>query len=169
MIEEGTPPSPWWYRRRPYLIAAIYGVGFLLSNVSFDGRRALPAAVQWGSRWGDSGVSILFWAGVALAVAGWLVRVSGTAYLRGDVVFAGDVQRDRLIIAGPFRYVRNPLYLGDDLLALGIGLYAAPLGFAIVVIANVLFGVVLAMVSPTTPTARRFRRFCRACGRLPSP
>ena len=60
------------------------------------------------------------------------------------MVFAADVQRDRLIVDGPFRYVRNPLYAANVLLALGIGLYAPPLGFAIIVLGNVAFVALLA-------------------------
>jgi hypothetical protein len=81
---------------------------------------------------------------VQLALLGWLARYFGTAYLHGDVVFAADVQRHRLVVAGPFRYTRNPLYLGNDLLALGIGLYAPPLGFAIILLGNIIFGIILA-------------------------
>jgi hypothetical protein len=77
-------------------------------------------------------------------VLAWLWRFAGTSYLRGDVVFAADVQRDRLIVDGPFRYVRNPLYLGNMFLALGIGLFASPLGFAIIVLGNLIYNPMLA-------------------------
>jgi protein-S-isoprenylcysteine O-methyltransferase Ste14 len=144
-LSVNAPPSPWWYRNRGPLIGAIYGCGFFFGYLQFsDGAHAVPAAVTWGLRGGAWGVYSLFWAGVQLGLLGWLARFLGTAYLRGDVVFAANVQRDRLIVAGPFCYTRNPLYLGNDLLALGIGLYAPPLGFAIIVLGNIIFGIVLA-------------------------
>jgi protein-S-isoprenylcysteine O-methyltransferase Ste14 len=143
-LSVNAPPSPWWYRNRGPLIGAIYGCGFFLGYLQFGDAHAVPAAVTWGLRSGAWGVYSLFWAGVQLALLGWLARYFGTAYLHGDVVFAADVQRDRLIVAGPFRYTRNPLYLGNDLLALGIGLYAPPLGFAIIVLGNIIFGIMLA-------------------------
>jgi len=144
MSEQDVRPSPWWYRQRGSVIGAIFGCGFFLGNIGFDGQRPLPAAVVWGLHGGAAGVHSLLWAGVALVLTAWLARLSGTAYLRGDVVFAANVQRDRLIVAGPFRYVRNPLYLGNVFLALGIGLYAPPLGFAIIVLGNVILVAMLA-------------------------
>jgi protein-S-isoprenylcysteine O-methyltransferase Ste14 len=144
MNEQAVKPSPWWYRQRGSVIGAIFGVGFFLGNLRVDGKPSLPAAVVWGLYEGDAGIYALLWLGVALVLLAWLARLSGTAYLRGDVVFAANVQRDRLIVDGPFRYVRNPLYLGNILLALGIGLYAPPLGFAIIVIGNTLLVMMLA-------------------------
>jgi protein-S-isoprenylcysteine O-methyltransferase Ste14 len=129
MSEQSVEASPWWYRHRGITIGVIFGLGFCIGNI--QGTAHLPAPA-------------IAWAGVALVLAAWLVRLSGTAYLHGDVVFAADVQRDRLIVAGPFRYVRNPLYLGNDLMAAGVGLYAAPLGFVIIVLGNIVFGIMLA-------------------------
>ena len=41
---------------------------------------------------------------------------------------------DRLTAGGPYRYVRNPLYLGTILLALGLGAMATRFGSAIMVV-----------------------------------
>jgi protein-S-isoprenylcysteine O-methyltransferase Ste14 len=137
-------PSPWWYRQRGSVIGVIFGLGFFLGYARIGGLPALPSAVAWGRHWGYAGVELLLWTGVVLVLLAWLARLSGTAYLHGEVVFAADVQRDRLIVAGPFRYVRNPLYLGNILLAFGMGLYAPPLGFPIIVIGNTILVVMLA-------------------------
>jgi protein-S-isoprenylcysteine O-methyltransferase Ste14 len=137
MSETGERISPWWYRRRGSVIGVIYGLGFLLGYFSLQGPQPQPAAVVWGPAFGGNGVALLAWAGVALVLVAWLLRASGTAYLRREVVFSADALQDRLVVAGPFRYVRNPLYLGNIFLALGVGLYAPPLGFAIIVAGNV--------------------------------
>ena len=136
--------SPWWYRQRGAVIGAIFGIGFFAGNVRVGGRPALPAAVVWGRHFGNPGIEALLWGGIELVLFAWLLRTYGTAFLNGDVVFAAAVQRDRLIVDGPFRYVRNPLYIGNVLLALGVGLYAPPLGFAIIVLGNVLLVALLA-------------------------
>jgi len=135
--------SPWWYRLRGTLIGTIYGAGFFFGNLSFSGVPE-PSVAAWGRAAGAAGPQALAWLGVALTVLAWLVRVAGTAYLRREVVFSADALQDRLVVAGPFRYVRNPLYLGNIFLALGVGLYAPPLGFAIIVAGNVAFVIVLA-------------------------
>ena len=137
--------SPWWYRRRGTLLGVIYGAGFLFGNMTFGGPAREPAYVVWGERLaGDAGAIALLWAAFACALLAWLLRASGTAYLRRDVVFAADVQRDRLVVAGPFRYLRNPLYVGNLFLALAIALLAPPLGFAIILGGNVLWAVFVA-------------------------
>jgi protein-S-isoprenylcysteine O-methyltransferase Ste14 len=150
------------------LIGAIYGCGFFFGYLQFGDAHAVPAAVAWGMRGGAWGVYSLFWAGVQLGLLGWLARYFGTAYLHGDVVFAADVQRDRLIVAGPFRYTRNPLYLGNDLLALGIGLYAPPLGFAIIALGNIVFGIMLAREENRQLLARYGAEYAAYCKAVPA-
>jgi len=136
--------SPWWYRQRGSVIGVIFGFGYAVGYWIPIGP-AEPAAVVWGERLaGGPGIELLLWLAVASALVAWFWRGSGTALLQRDVVFAADVQSDRLIVAGVFRYVRNPLYLGNMFLALAAALLAAPLGFAIIVLGNVAFVVALA-------------------------
>jgi protein-S-isoprenylcysteine O-methyltransferase Ste14 len=158
MGEQAEPLSPWWYRRRGSVIAAIYGLGFFLGNVTLDGRAARPALVVWGGALG-SGNSIVAWVAIGFALVAWLWRASGTAYLRRDVVFAADVQSDRLIVAGPFRYVRNPLYLGNLFLAGAVAVLAPPLGFAFIMAGNLVFGGLLAAEESRELAARYGRAY----------
>jgi protein-S-isoprenylcysteine O-methyltransferase Ste14 len=140
MSEQIEPGSPWWYRRRGSVFGVLYGLGFVVGYLSFGG----PAPVPLVDRWGDRAGAAILWAAVASAVVAWLLRASGTAFLRRDVVFAPEAQRDRLIVAGIFRHVRNPLYLGNLFLALAIGVLAPPAGFALIIIGNVVFCAMLA-------------------------
>ena len=43
---------------------------------------------------------------------GAILRVWGTAYLGYGTVHHGQMQAGAVMAAGPYRYVRNPLYLG---------------------------------------------------------
>jgi hypothetical protein len=43
------------------------------------------------------------------------------------------VHTERVLADGPYRYVRNPLYLGNILMATGIGLMASRIGFLVLV------------------------------------
>lgn len=50
--------------------------------------------------------------GAIVAGLGALLRISGSAWLGHDVVVGGQMQAASLTADGPYRYVRNPLYLG---------------------------------------------------------
>ncbi len=62
----------------------------------------------------------------ALVLSAWFIRVWGASYLSDKVVWASNVRTEALQIAGPYRFTRNPLYFGNLILALGIGLLGSP-------------------------------------------
>ena len=67
------------------------------------------------------------------------MRVWGAAYLGPAIVHSGGMHGSRVLADGPFRYVRNPLYLGTFLNMLALSLLMPPTGaiIAIVLIALV--------------------------------
>lgn len=66
------------------------------------------------------------------ALSVWL-RVWGTAYLNPDVVHAGNMNAGSVMSGGPYRYVRNPLYLGVILMVAAMA-FAMPVSGAILVL-----------------------------------
>lgn len=50
-----------------------------------------------------------------------------------------EVHTDKLLADGPYRYVRNPLYLGNILMSAGIGLMASRIGFVVLSLGMTLF------------------------------
>jgi protein-S-isoprenylcysteine O-methyltransferase Ste14 len=138
--------SPWWYQRRALVIWAVYLIGFFGGypfTAAVDPKRALPSFAVLAVAFHWKAV-VLLTSATLLTFAGWALRVWGSAYLRPEVVWNRDALRGRLLVDGPFRYVRNPLYLGNDLLAIGIGVLASPIGWAFIVAGNVAFGMMLA-------------------------
>ncbi|MGH2569117.1 MAG: methyltransferase family protein [Bacteroidota bacterium] len=60
--------------------------------------------------------------GTAVAMAGEVIRFLGVAYAGSLTRATGNVGAPEVIMAGPFAYVRNPLYIGNLLMYVGIGL-----------------------------------------------
>lgn len=59
--------------------------------------------------------------GGALVIAGEFMRFWGVAYAGSLTRVTGTVGAPELIVAGPFAYVRNPLYVGNITMYVGIG------------------------------------------------
>ena len=57
--------------------------------------------------------------GLFVAMFGELIRLSGVAFAGGSTR-TRNAGADSLVAKGPFRYVRNPLYIGNYFIALGI-------------------------------------------------
>jgi hypothetical protein len=57
------------------------------------------------------------------------IRSWAGAYIHSAVVHDVALHTDRLVADGPYRHVRNPLYLGSMLLAVGLGTMASRIGF----------------------------------------
>jgi protein-S-isoprenylcysteine O-methyltransferase Ste14 len=65
---------------------------------------------------------------------GALLRSWAESYLHSSIVHDAAIHSDQLVAEGPYRYVRNPLYLGNDLLVIGLGTLASRLGFVVMVV-----------------------------------
>ena len=62
------------------------------------------------------------------------LRSWAESYLHSSIVHDAAIHSDQFVAEGPYRYVRNPLYLGNDLLAIGLGVLASRLGFVVMVV-----------------------------------
>ncbi len=101
---------------------------FLISNAL-----AKPSYQNFALDWNGILVGILFFAG-----AGAWLRTWGAAYLGANTVHRGTMQGDRVIAAGPYRYVRNPLYLGTILHTVAVAMLMRPAA-ALLVLALISF------------------------------
>jgi protein-S-isoprenylcysteine O-methyltransferase Ste14 len=66
--------------------------------------------------------------GICFALAAALLRTWGSAYLGHGVVHDSAMHGDRVVAAGPYRYMRNPLYLGTFLHTCSLALLTMPSG-----------------------------------------
>jgi protein-S-isoprenylcysteine O-methyltransferase Ste14 len=134
--------------------------------IEFRLRMAINAAIivlgfwaPWIEAWGvGSRISLLEWlalelsrtvalpftvatpvvivAATAIAGLGAFLRVWGTAYLGPAVVQSGNMMAGGVVAQGPYRFVRNPLYLGLWCMVAAMGFLMPPTGalFAIIVL-----------------------------------
>jgi protein-S-isoprenylcysteine O-methyltransferase Ste14 len=130
------------FRYRFWIFAAIYWTGF--SAYAFDHKNAGHMIAQSvahlrGAAHSTLDHRVVFAVAALLAVLASNIRTWATAYLRPEVMVSMRFQTSRLVADGPYRWVRNPLYLGNILFAIGMGLMASRFGFAFLVICNIVF------------------------------
>jgi len=82
-----------------------------------------------------STIVVIAMATMALLLAA-LVRTWGAAYLGSDVVHDRDLHSERVVGDGPYRHLRNPLYLGTWLLTAALSILMPPGGalFALAIV-----------------------------------
>ncbi|HQJ74529.1 MAG TPA: isoprenylcysteine carboxylmethyltransferase family protein [Bacteroidota bacterium] len=59
--------------------------------------------------------------GFLIALLGEMIRFWGVCYIGSESRTTGKVGGTKLLVSGPFAYVRNPLYVGNILIYMGIG------------------------------------------------
>jgi protein-S-isoprenylcysteine O-methyltransferase Ste14 len=77
--------------------------------------------------------------GALAALAGAILRVWGAAYLGYATVHHGDMQAGAVMADGPYRYMRNPLYLGGWFMMIAVSLLMPPSGALFTVVLLTIF------------------------------
>jgi protein-S-isoprenylcysteine O-methyltransferase Ste14 len=125
----------WEFRNRALLFGLIFAVAFPL--YSLDPQNSTAALANWlGPRLGmdaDLIAHLLFIFAALLLLASALIRTWASSYLRAEVVYAADVKTESLVADGPYRHVRNPLYLANVLMIIGVGAAMSRTGFFVAV------------------------------------
>ena len=83
--------------------------------------------------------------GAAIAGIGALLRVWGTAYLGSGIVQSANMRAEGVMADGPYRFVRNPLYLGLWCMVVALAFLMPPTGalFALVLLTLFLLRLIL--------------------------
>ncbi len=131
------------FKSRFWIFGALFWFAF--ATYSIDPQNAGAAIVECGRRLARSASATaaayhaIFAVGALFCIAAAAVRTWGTAYLNPEVMVDARLHTSRLVADGPYRYVRNPLYFGNILLAIGFGLMSSRIGFAILVLGMIFF------------------------------
>ena len=107
--------------------------------------------------------------GALIAAIAVVLRVSGAAFLGPATVISPEMKAGAVVASGPYRFVRNPLYLGVLCMVVALAFLMPPTGalFAIVLIAIFLFRLILGEESfLTAKLGEPYREYLRAVPRL---
>jgi protein-S-isoprenylcysteine O-methyltransferase Ste14 len=134
------------FRFRFFILAAIYFLGFIAPWnywLHLDSIRTWQILAAWPARSGwlsfSAATIIVLLLGIVCALSGAFLRTWGTAYLGPSIVHDGAMHGEGVIAAGPYRYVRNPLYLGTFIHTLALALLMPPSGAIFCILAIGIF------------------------------
>jgi len=108
-------------------------------------------------------------AGALAAAIGMVLRVWGTAYLGYSTVHHEEMQGGAVMAAGPFRFMRNPLYMGGWFMMLAVCLLMTPSGALFVMVLVTIFYLRLILGEEAFLTAKLgepYKEYLRAVPRL---
>jgi len=126
------------FEMRFWIIAALFSLAF--SFYYFDQVNSAVAllhliapSLDLDSARGLMWLRVVFGYGALLVFLAALLRTWATAYLRTEIVHDTSQHSESLVADGPFRYVRNPLYLANLPMAAGVGVMASRTGWLFLV------------------------------------
>lgn len=163
------------FRARFWFIGGIFWLGF--ACYSFDRQTAGIAVAQ--ALWRHAAdfnspaflrlLHLVFGFAALLCILCGFIRTWAAAYLKSTVVHDRALHSEALVADGPFRYVRNPLYLGGVFLAAGIGFLASRTGWFVMTFGLSLFYYRLIFREEAALNAEQgqsFRNYCAAVPRF---
>ncbi len=132
------------FEQRFWFFGAIFWIGFSLyaidpTNCAVWLLHLFAPAIKPDSARENTALRCIFGAGAVLVFLAALLRTWATAYLRTEIVHDMSQHSESLVADGPYRYVRNPLYLANLPMAAGIGLMASRLGCLFMILAMYVF------------------------------
>lgn len=164
--------SDFEFKHRFWIFGAIFWLAF--ASYSIDHQNAGAALADWiaglrHAQAGDAEYHVVFAIAALICMAAAALRTWATAYLNPEVMVDKHLHTTRLVADGPYRHVRNPLYLGNIVLAVGFGLMASRAGFVLLVLGMVLFDYRLILREEAGIRASQgdgFRAYCAAVPRI---
>lgn len=170
--------TAWEFKYRFWIILAIYFVGFAAPWDFFwnvDG--AGPNTHVWGrlavamSRGGAMSLGAAFnavlVAAIVCAVAGAWLRTWGSAYLGVEVMRDSAMHGEAMVADGPYRWMRNPLYVGAWLNLLALTLLMTPSGAVFTVVVLIGFQVRLILGEEAFLREKLGEAYVQYCAKVP--
>jgi protein-S-isoprenylcysteine O-methyltransferase Ste14 len=116
------------------LTVSVAGVRLVFPSLAYETFGMTPGSEQ--GRWK---LQLIFGLAALLVAAAAMMRTWATAYLQSDVVQDPKLRTEAVVADGPYRYVRNPLYFANVLMAVSMGLLASRTGWFVIVLIMTIF------------------------------
>jgi protein-S-isoprenylcysteine O-methyltransferase Ste14 len=166
--------TPFEFRFRFFILAAIYFLGFAAPWnywLHLDSIRTWQLLAAWPARSGwvsfSTATVVVLLLGIVWSLKGAFLRTWGTAYLSPSVVHDQAMHGEGVIAAGPYRYVRNPLYLGNFIHTLALALLMPPSGAIFCILAISLFQLRLIAAEESFLTTNLGESYTEYCTKVP--
>jgi protein-S-isoprenylcysteine O-methyltransferase Ste14 len=149
------------FRFRFLIHAAIYLIGFttpwnqwlhLDSIRTWQWVASLPSRSGWLS-FQSATIAVLIF-GILCALLAASLRTWAAAYLNTSIVKASSMHGDQVVADGPYRFLRNPLYLGIFIHTFALALLMPPSGALVTIVLIGLFQLRLAAGEEAFLTAK---------------
>lgn len=130
-LEVSLEATAFEFRARVWLSGGLFlvaGLSLWIDPESVASRLLRLAGLQAGSPGWSHGMRALILFGATLVAAAAALRTWANAWLQSGVVRDRSLRTERLLVDGPYRHVRNPLYLGSLMFAVGLSLTTSLLG-----------------------------------------
>jgi protein-S-isoprenylcysteine O-methyltransferase Ste14 len=138
--------TPIEFRLRFLILCLIFILGFTAPwdlAWHLDSIRTWQTLAAWTARahwlpFSTATIAVLALGIVLAVIAAWL-RTWAAAYLGSSVVQDSSLHGETMVAAGPYRYLRNPLYLGTFIHTFALALLMPPTGAIVTIILVAVF------------------------------
>jgi protein-S-isoprenylcysteine O-methyltransferase Ste14 len=162
------------FRLRFLFGVVVYLLGFIApwnSLLHLDSIRTWQFLAAWPARCGWLGFSAatitVLVLGIVCAFVGAFLRTWAAAYLAPSIVQTGAMQGDSVVASGPYRHLRNPIYLGTFLHTLALALLMPPSGAIFCIVAITFFQLRLIFGEESFLTAKLGAPYLDYCAKVP--
>jgi len=133
--------SDWEFKHRATIFGVLFGLTFPMYVIDpVNSAEALSASLSGVLHLPpDTLLRVVFALAALVMILAALLRTWASSYLQASVVYAATIKSESLVAEGPYRFVRNPLYFANVLMAISLGTMMSRLGFGVAVLAMVVF------------------------------
>jgi protein-S-isoprenylcysteine O-methyltransferase Ste14 len=167
--------TPLEFRFRFFILAVIYFLGFTAPWnywLHLDSIRTWQLLAAWPARSGwisfSTATIVVLLLGILCALKGAILRTWASAYLGTSIVQDPSMHGEGVVASGPFRHLRNPLYLGTFIHTFALALLMPPSGAIFCILAIGLFLLRLIAGEESFLTAKLGAPYLAYCAKVPS-